>query len=223
VTAPQAEALAEHNIHDIDALSGTTVDELVEILDLSLDEAETILTAAKAVVAMRESIHEGSAATDETEVLAKDEYAGEDESFSSEDETVLVGEIESTEDLTAEGYDEAVESGLPYRAEPEVPAKYSADPVALTEVEPISSDEIVLQEIGRDLRPDTITPAPDVTSSGAGALSNLADVEEDVFTAEPTADSTSIQAINSAPESTEAAAIGSNDEEKQDASPDAAE
>ena len=33
----------------------TSVDDLVEFLDLSLDEAETILNAAKAVVAMRDS------------------------------------------------------------------------------------------------------------------------------------------------------------------------
>src|SRR5687768_6656476 len=54
VTAQQAEALAEHGINDIDALSQTSVDDLVEFLDLSLDEAEVILSAAQAVVAMRD-------------------------------------------------------------------------------------------------------------------------------------------------------------------------
>ena len=54
VTAQQADALAEHGINDIDALAQTSVDDLVEFLDLSLDEAETILNAAKAVVAMRD-------------------------------------------------------------------------------------------------------------------------------------------------------------------------
>src|ERR671918_681570 len=53
VTAQQAEALAEHGINDIDALAQTTVDDLVEFLDLSLDEAEVILTAAQAVIALR--------------------------------------------------------------------------------------------------------------------------------------------------------------------------
>src|ERR671933_770276 len=43
VTAQQAEALAEHDINDIDALANTSVDDLVEFLDLSLDEAEVIL------------------------------------------------------------------------------------------------------------------------------------------------------------------------------------
>src|SRR6267143_979269 len=54
VTAQQAESLAEHNINDIDSLAQTSVDDLVEFLDLSLDEAEVILNAAKAVIAIRE-------------------------------------------------------------------------------------------------------------------------------------------------------------------------
>src|SRR5215475_8551625 len=54
VTAAQADALAEHGINDIDALAKTSVDDLVEFLDLSLDEAEVILQAAQAVVAMRD-------------------------------------------------------------------------------------------------------------------------------------------------------------------------
>src|SRR5918911_35770 len=53
VTAQQAEALAAHGINDIDALANTSVDDLVEFLDLSLDEAEHILNAAQAVIAMR--------------------------------------------------------------------------------------------------------------------------------------------------------------------------
>src|SRR6266513_2992021 len=54
VTAQQADALGEHGINDIDALAHTSVDDLVEILDLSLDEAEVILGAAKAVISMRD-------------------------------------------------------------------------------------------------------------------------------------------------------------------------
>ncbi len=61
VTAQQADALAEHGINDIDALSQTSVDDLVEFLDLSLDEAEVILTAAQAVVALRDRFSAGEA------------------------------------------------------------------------------------------------------------------------------------------------------------------
>src|SRR5687768_17839999 len=54
VTAQQAEALAEHGINDIDALSQTTVDDLVEFLDVSIDQAGALISAAKAVVALRD-------------------------------------------------------------------------------------------------------------------------------------------------------------------------
>src|SRR3979409_613717 len=59
VTGAQADALAEHGINDIDPLPQTSVDDLVEFLDLSLDEAETILNAAIAVVAMRDKTLHG--------------------------------------------------------------------------------------------------------------------------------------------------------------------
>ena len=49
-------------------------------------------------------------------------------------------------------------------------ARDSADPVPVTEAEPIPSDEIPLLETGRDLRPDTITPSPDITSSAVEAF-----------------------------------------------------
>ncbi len=62
VNAQQADALAEHGINDIDALANTTVDDLVEFLDLSLDEAEVILNAAQAVIALRNrNLAEGEA------------------------------------------------------------------------------------------------------------------------------------------------------------------
>ena len=230
VTAQQADALAEHNINDIDALAVTSVDELVEILDLSLDEAETILTAAQAVIAMRDKSLHGEAETEPSEDVPSEFLETQPDEEIEERELPPEGELahqveegEVTEDLTAEGYDEAVETGLLYRAEPEVPAKYSADPVALTEVEPMHDDEIVLQEVGRDLRPDTITPAPDVTSAGAAALEALNEVPQSVLAAEDFADTEEGEVTTSAPETTEAAAVGSSDDEKQDASPDAAE
>ena len=64
---------------------------------------------------------------------------------------------------------------MPFGAEPEILAQDSADPVALTEAEAISEDELILQEAGRDLRPDTIVPAPDVTAAEVAAIENLAE------------------------------------------------
>ena len=127
-------------------------------------------------------------------------------------------------DDTTAGYDEAVANGTPFSAEPEILAQYSADPVAVTEAEPISVEEVILQEPGRDLRPDTITPAPDITSTGAASMEYAEEVQEDGLTLEEVAALETSELNNAtAPESEDAAARGSSDDEKQDASPDAAQ
>jgi len=74
--------------------------------------------------------------------------------------------------MIAQGYDEAVEQGAPFHAEENILAEGSADPVAVTEADPMSADELLLQGAGRDLRADTITPAPDITSAEAAAMEN---------------------------------------------------
>ncbi len=53
VSPSHAEILAEKEIRDVEALAATTVDDLVEHLDVSLDEAESILSSAKAIVEAR--------------------------------------------------------------------------------------------------------------------------------------------------------------------------
>jgi N utilization substance protein A len=241
VTVQQTDALAEHGINDIDALTQTSVDDLVEFLDLSLDEAEVILKAAKDVVAMRDKSlagggEEGEADRGEAEPAEVAAAAGDEgeetvaNDVSAEaDETA--GEDERSDDPTAEGYDEAVETHNAFIAEPEILAQYSADPVALTEAEPFTEDEIILQEVGRDLRPDTIVPAPDITSAEAVAiesldgLDNLAS-EVGITLEEATdeaAEGVTEEVLTSAPAVLEdAASSESTDEEKQDASPDAA-
>jgi transcription termination/antitermination protein NusA len=236
VTAQQAEALAEHNINDIDSLAQTSVDDLVEFLDLSLDEAETILNAAKAVIAIRNRSMQGAAEGSDESGLGAEAPAEQQTALAELDEsTEIAAEEASEDDLTAEGYDEAVESRSPYSAEPEILAEHSADPVALTEIEPISEAELILQEPGRDLRPDTITPAPDITSTGAAAVEYVNEINENGLSLEEialseeseieaAADQDAASTRTSAPELTEdAASGGSNDEEKQDASPDAAQ
>ena len=217
VTAQQTDTLGEHGINDIDALAQTSVDDLVEFLDLSLDEAETILNAAKAVIAMRDSTLQG--ATAET-----DEAAETTDAEAEEETTEVEAQPTPSNDSTDAGYDEAVESGRPFSAEPEVLAQYSADPVTLTEAEPVSVDELILQEPGRDLRPDTITPAPDITSTGAASMEYAEEVNESGLSLEEVAELETSDVTNTtAPEIDDAALDGSSDEdEKQDASPDAA-
>jgi N utilization substance protein A len=216
ITAAQAETLSNFGINDIDALSTTTVDDLVEHLDLSLDEAERILTSAQEVVSTREATRLAEEQGDMAEETTGDESdeasegleagtaaeSGEiaDDQITAELPETQVTATEATEatdaaekdadktspeaaseDETAEGYDEAVEQGQPYGAEPEILAQNSADPVALTEIEPMSAVELLLQEPGRDLRPDTVTPSPDITSSGVEAAKRAEQIENELL------------------------------------------
>ncbi len=237
VTGAQADALAEHGINDIDALSKTSVDDLVEFLDLSLDEAEVILKAAIAVVAMRDKtlqgedepeVVEGEALEVDASDLSPDSAEGESDELASDDDGAGAEAREEAEDPTAEGYDEAVEDREPFTAEPEINAHYSADPVALTEAEPFSEDELSLQEAGRDLRPDTVVPSPDITSSDAAVLESLSEIVDeerlaDEFAMNEERAAQESEAQTSAPAALDEAASGeSTDEEKRDASPDAA-
>jgi transcription termination/antitermination protein NusA len=157
VNAQQAEVLAEHGVTDIEGLANTSVDDLVEFLDVSLDEAEQMLALAQSVIALRDQTLEPSdeAASPETEGQMEQHAA------SIEADGSFAREVEPNEEMIAAGYDEAVENGVPSIAEQTIRAEDSADPVALTEADPMTIDELVLQGAGRDLRPDVVTPAPD--------------------------------------------------------------
>src|SRR5713101_5399851 len=190
VTAQQADGLGEHGVTDIDGLANTSVDDLVEFLDVSLDEAEKILNAARSVIEIR----------DKSLQSATEEGAEQDD------------------EMTAAGYDEAVEQGTPFSAEPNHLAQESAEPVALTEADPISEDELLLQEAGRDLRPDAITPAPDITSAAVADLEAAAQEEEtaaesDAATLASTSEAQTSSALESS--SNEVAAIEGSKDEKQ--------
>ena len=222
VTAQQAEALAEHGINDIDSLAHTSVDDLVEFLDLSLDEAEVILNAALAVIAMRDRSLHG-----DTEQAALDETSQEvdQHAVSAEFDESVNSEVEPSDEMTESGYDEAVERGVPFSAEPEILARDSVDPVPLTESEPFQEEELALLEPGKDLRPDTVTPAPDITSSGAAAGEHVDEfvVEEGLEVELEAANTAGVQTTSASDSSDIAASVGSTNEEKQDASSDAAE
>jgi transcription termination/antitermination protein NusA len=215
VSAQQADTLGEHGVTDIDGLVNTSVDDLVEFLDVSLDEAEKILAAARSVIEIRErsqqsAIEEGGESEGETPIGAE---AAEPDANAGSPGT-------ESEDSTAEGYDEAVKNGIPFSAEPNIRAEYSADPVALTEADPMSVDELVLQDAGRDLRPDVITPDPDLASLPLVDL-EAAEFEEEVAAsaagevgiAESTASETS-SALESSPDE-KAATDESLKDEKQ--------
>ena len=216
VTAATTAALAEHGIEDIDTLAQTSVDDLVEFLDVSLDEAQSILASAQSVVAARDKMHaeegateteagaetEGEGAPAEAAMAAATDEQAEGEAVAHEteaeatgataspeateasgtveqhaasvefDPTSDAGEVEPSEEMIAQGYDEAVANGTPYHAESFIRAEESADPVALSEADPMSADELILQGAGRDLRPDTLTPAADMTATEAAMIAD---------------------------------------------------
>jgi transcription termination/antitermination protein NusA len=196
VTAQQADALAEHGVTDIDGLANTTVDDLVEFLDVSLDEAEKMLEAARSVIQVRDRSLQ-PADEEATEGEATEQHAASAEL----DETAGDLQVEPNDEMTAAGYDEAVETGAPFSAEPNILAQDSADPVALTEADPMSVDELLLQEPGRDLRPDVVTQTPD---------SSLA-----VDAAEVTEELASSEATDFAPSSDELAATDEDEEDEK--------
>jgi hypothetical protein len=92
-------------------------------------------------------------------------------------------DVEPSEASIAEGYDEAARTRPPFLAEDLSPdnilANESAEPVAMTEVEQMSADELILQGAGRDLRPDTITPAPDIFSAEAAVIQDKGSYSEE--------------------------------------------
>src|SRR5437773_5234570 len=182
VTAPQAEALAEHGVNDIDGLAVTSVDDLVEFLDVSLDEVEKILAAAQSVIQVRNRSRQAEDAAVEA---GETEDGAEVEQHAASvelDESAPATEVEPNDDMTAAGYDEAVQTGAPFSAEENIRAEDSADPVALTEADPMTVDELILQEAGRDLRPDVVTASPDmslaVDSAEVGEVANSSPDEQ---------------------------------------------
>ncbi len=226
VTPATTSALKEHGINDIDTLAATSIDDLTEYLDISLDDAQAILSSAQSVVAARDKSKQAASADAEEAATAEGVDTEDDGVAASEaaaqlveavseaqvedtmeqhaaseefDPTIEAGEVEPSKEMTAEGYDEAVRQGAPFHAEENILAEESADPVAVTEADPISDDELALQGAGRDLRADTITPAPDITSSEAAVIETSGaamdntraddgDVEEDDSPFSPVAD-----------------------------------
>lgn len=120
----QAEILAEKGVDDVEKLAAMSVDDLVEALDLSLDEAEVILAAAREVVAAKEV--DGDSGVGESEAgSSADEITGEPAESSDEASEVEQGlaETESSDELATyeedgDAGDEAVENGAAEAAEP---------------------------------------------------------------------------------------------------------
>ncbi len=104
VTTNQAETLTEKGIADVEALAATSIDDLVDALDVSLDEAETIIASAKAIVEARSQASEEAAPERESETVP--DPAGE-----VIPETDGGGQDTGTEEASAESNEAAETSG----------------------------------------------------------------------------------------------------------------
>jgi hypothetical protein len=207
--------LADHGVADIEGLATATVDDIAEFLDVSIDQAEALISGARAVVESARASAEAEAAAGEGEGAEGGEEVSAEASAeggaatgdASEAEGGMAGEqeegqtvvqhaasveadpnaeqreVEPSEASIAEGYDEAARTRPPFMAEDlsanNILASESADPVAMTEVEQMSADELILQGAGRDLRPDTITPAPDIFSTEAAVIQSTGSFVEE--------------------------------------------
>src|SRR5688572_22354753 len=139
--------LADRGVGDIEALANSTVDDIAEFLDVSIDQAEALITAAAAVVesarvAAEAEGEEGAAAAAEgeggegpsAEASAEGEAEGEPEGGAAEeseegqpveqnaasfeaDPNAEARDVEPSEAMIAEGYDEAARTQPPFMAE----------------------------------------------------------------------------------------------------------
>ena len=112
VSANHAELLEEKGITDVETLAATTVDDIVDFLDVSLDEAERIIGSAAAIVEARNAQiapaePESSEATEVVEsVEASDEEVADAVADGEQAETVEPVVEETSEEVAT---DEAVE------------------------------------------------------------------------------------------------------------------
>jgi N utilization substance protein A len=141
VSAQQADTLGEHGVTDIDGLVNTSVDDLVEFLDVSLDEAEKILGAARSVIEIRErNLQPATEEGGESEAAPDAEGETVAASAEPEAEAAATGAV-SSEESTAEGSDEAA---APLRPDvitpaPDLAAPAVADPDAAESAEEVAA------------------------------------------------------------------------------------
>ena len=116
VSPVQADDLKAKGITDVDGLAATSVDDLVDILDISLDEAQQILASANAIVKARNAPSETEAEsaesqTEETAEVENTEAAPEivEEVQAIADEKATTEEVVITEETVEENSTEGKE------------------------------------------------------------------------------------------------------------------
>lgn len=123
VTAAQADTLKDAGITDVESLAAMSVDDLVDMLDTSLDQAEKILSAAQAVVKAKDAAATAPGEDEEGEPTgeaeAGPEETGDDQTGAETAETTqdeAAGEAETAE-ATEQSTEETAEAVEPETAE----------------------------------------------------------------------------------------------------------
>jgi len=133
VTVNQAEALEAKGIKDVEALAASSVDQLVDTLDISLDEAEKIIASAKTIVAAKEEEQGGS---DDEAASETSEESADTSATEGVDEAVAASADEAGEEPSADEREAADDAAAAFEENGSVDA--DAEPAA--EAEPETSE-----------------------------------------------------------------------------------
>lgn len=139
VTTNQAETLTEKGIADVEALAAASIDDLVDILDVSLDEAEEILASAKAIV----------------EASAKDGESEKDEETPANSDAAAIDVAGDVEQAAASEIDS--------------PDVADSDPVAAADDDPSQTEGGVSEDDASVETAETTAEAPEETELSADA------------------------------------------------------
>ncbi len=130
VTAVQADALAEKGIDDVEKLAAMSIDDLVDSLDVSMDEAESISAEANNIVRARnaqlggadgnEAAEDASDTSGSADTSSQGDGADEPESGTDpESETAIEAELPDQQDGEASQTEPAASAGDGAAEEPE--------------------------------------------------------------------------------------------------------
>lgn len=98
VTTSQAEILAEKGVDDVEKLAAVSVDDLVDFLDVSLDEAEAIRKSAAMIVELRNADDEGEQSEGAEQTVEADGLEETSSEVTSEAESSVEDERELVEE-----------------------------------------------------------------------------------------------------------------------------
>jgi len=145
VSTNQAEILAGKGVDDVEKLAAMTIDDLVDSLNLTFDEAETILSSAQAIVAAKDVDAEASESSEASEPTAE-----------AVDEIV---------EVAAEATDDVVEAET---AEPEVAEPEEVETVVEAETETADEETEVDAEVAETSDAEVAETAEKADEEDAG-------------------------------------------------------